>query len=87
MNRRMLKISFAKRGATTPGDVLQCPNCRQKFVLMTEYIVHLPRNVTVVGCPCCHKNTVVEYYEAMSMADKPVELPPLPKKKVVKHDD
>lgn len=63
-DQKVMRCHFNKPGSVNPGDVLQCPACRWKFVLLPE-MLEIP--VPTVLCPKCRKATDISYYYNLSL--------------------
>ena len=81
MNQKKMQITFRIKGEVNNGDIVQCPLCRKKFVVVPGLIQYRLDNHEDVKCAICAKSTPASYYEQMSVGD-PVELPPRPRRKV-----
>jgi len=77
-DQKVMKVHYQTRGEITPGDIIQCPHCREKFVVLPG--VELAPGVM---CPKCGWLTSAEYYKGLARGPAAVELPLRPKKKGV----
>lgn len=80
MNQKKMKITFRVPGEVNNGDIVQCPLCRKKFVVIPGLIQYRIDGHVDVKCAVCVKATPASYYEQMSKGD-PIELPPLPRRR------
>lgn len=93
----IMKLRLAKPSEVTPGDIVQCPRCCEKFVVLPDMIQSIywepfgpwgreeyfdPYDQVV--CPHCGLATKVEYHVAQFAAG--VEIPQKTKPKEVKPD-
>jgi hypothetical protein len=77
-----MRCHFNKSGVIIPGDILQCPACRWKFVLLPDMIHYgdywdaqtqgapppgWKDEPSYVICPKCSKSTHLPYYEELSL--------------------
>ena len=96
-DQNVMKIHLADSTTVGVGDIVQCPCCCEKFVVMPGMVLDVYWDAQTQGpqpkdfedrdyvvCPNCEKITDVEYYVAAYAAG--VELPPIPKPKEVKPD-
>lgn len=77
MNQKVMRTHFAKPGYVNSGDILQCPACRWKFVLLPGMVqdkveeFHIPGYYSIVGqtvsCPKCQRQTDLTYYQELSL--------------------
>lgn len=74
MNQKVLKITFRRPGEVSNGDVLQCPLCRKKFVVLPGAQQYKLDGGVDVNCPNCAKPTPESYYRELSVGEV-VELP------------
>lgn len=74
MNQKKMKICFRVAGEVNNGDIVQCPRCRKKFVVIPGLIQYSIDGKTDVICSQCGVGTSSEYYAALS-TDGAVELP------------
>ena len=63
-DQKVMRCHFNNPGTITPGDILQCPVCRWKFVLLPE-MLEIPE--PTVLCPNCRKTTDQSYYYTLSL--------------------
>lgn len=85
MNQKVMKIRLAKPDDVSPGDIVQCPHCCEKFVVLPGMIQSIywepwggpgdeyfdPYDQVV--CPVCNTATKVEYHVAQFAAG--IEIP------------
>lgn len=96
-DQKVMKLHLAKPDTVSIGDIVQCPCCCEKFVVMPRTIVSVywdPQtqgpepeeweDYDYVSCPVCGRGTGVEYFVAAYAAG--VELPTRPKPKEAKPD-
>ena len=74
MNQKKMHISFRVPGEVNNGDIVQCPLCRKKFVVLPGLIKYRLGGKTDVTCAVCAKDTDSAYYAAISVGE-PIELP------------
>ena len=74
MNQKVMKISFRVPGEVNNGDIVQCPICRKKFVVLPGAIQYKMGGGADVICSECTLPTPADYYKAMSKGEV-VELP------------
>ena len=74
MNQKKMKIVFRVTGEVNNGDIVQCPLCRKKFVVIPGLIQYHFDGHQDVMCANCAKPTEAAYYEQFSRGDL-VELP------------
>jgi hypothetical protein len=74
MNQKKMKIVFRVTGEVNNGDIVQCPLCRKKFVVIPGLLQYRIDGKIDVKCPICAKPTESAYYEQFSRGDL-VELP------------
>lgn len=70
MNQKVMTISYRIPGEVNNGDVVQCPKCRKKFVVIPGLIQYKTGGGVDVWCSWCEQVTDAAYYEA-----NPAELP------------
>lgn len=75
MNQKKMQITFRVVGEVNNGDIVQCPLCRKKFVVIPGLIRYRLDDHREINCSCCAKPTDAAYYEQVSRGDL-VELPP-----------
>ena len=75
MNQKKMQITFRVKGEVNNGDIVQCPICRKKYVVIPGLIQYRIGGGEDVKCAICAKSTPASYYEQMSAGD-PIELPP-----------
>lgn len=75
MNQKKMKITFRTPGEVNNGDIIQCPYCRKKFVVIPGLIQYRLDGKTYVICSQCGVGTSEEYYAVLS-TEGAVELPP-----------
>ena len=63
-DQKVMRCHFNHPGQINPGDILQCPACRWKFVLLPEM---LAAPLPVIPCPNCRKTTDQSYYYTLSL--------------------
>lgn len=63
-DQKVMRCHFNHPGQVNPGDIIQCPACRWKFVLLPE-MLEIP--VPAILCPKCRKATDVSYYYNLSL--------------------
>ena len=85
MNQKKMRITFRVPGEVNNGDIVQCPLCRKKFVVIPGLIRYgldyrSSDDRSDVVCACCAKSTPISYYKTVSTGE-PVELPLRRKKK------
>ena len=78
MNQKVMTISYRIPGEVNNGDVVQCPRCRKKFVVIPGLIQYKIGGGADVKCPECGEPTLYEYYRTNP--------PELPARKRVKKD-
>lgn len=96
-DQNVMKLHLAKPGEVSPGDIVQCPRCCEKFVVLPNMIQSIYYDPWVgpkdseyfdpydqVVCPACGKPTKAEYHVAQFAAG--VEIPQKTKPKEVKPD-
>ena len=96
-DQKVMKLHLAKPDSVSVGDIVQCPCCCEKFVVMPGMVLDVYWDAQTQGpqpkdfedrdyvvCPICEKITDVEYYTTAYAAG--VELPPKPKPKEAKPD-
>ena len=76
-DQKVMRCHFNKLGEVSPGDILQCPACRWKFVLLPGMVqdeyedFHIPGYYTIKGqavaCPKCLLRTDLSYYKQLSL--------------------
>ena len=71
MNQKTAKISYRIPGEVNNGDLVQCPLCRKKFVVLPGMIQYRIGGGADVKCPDCARVTDAVYYKT-----NPPELPP-----------
>ena len=74
MNQKVMKISFRVPGEVNMGDIVQCPLCRKKFVVIPGLLQYKIDGGVDLLCSCCAEGTPASYYENISLGDQ-VELP------------
>lgn len=74
MNQKKMQITFRVPGEVNNGDIVQCPRCRKKFVVIPGLIQYRLDGKTDVLCSFCAEGTPTEYYTVMSAGDA-TELP------------
>ena len=82
MKQKVMRVHFNNLGSLTPGDIIQCPACRWKFVLLPDTIrcgdywdaqtqgpppPGWKDEPSYVICPKCSKSTNLPYYEELSL--------------------
>lgn len=80
-NQKVMRVYFRRPGLVLPGDILQCPACRWKFVLLPDMIHYgdywdaqtqgkppagWEDEPNYIFCPQCGKRTDETYYEELS---------------------
>lgn len=96
-DQKVMKIHLAKQDEVSLGDIVQCPRCCEKFVVLPNMILPIywepfgpygkddyfdPYDKVV--CPYCGAGTKAEYHVAQFAAG--VEIPQKTKPKEVKPD-
>lgn len=85
-DQKVMRCHFNHPGEVTPGDILQCPACRWKFVVMPDMINPFFGGVS---CPKCEKATDLSYYKELPLTGG-IELTnwgkPAPEEKEAKPD-
>lgn len=86
MNQKTMKLHLAKPDEVSPGDIVQCPRCCEKFVVLPDMIQPIywepfgpwgrdeyfdPYDQVV--CPTCNTATKAEYHVAQFSAG--IEIP------------
>ena len=74
MNQKVMKIIFRRPGELNNGDIVQCPICRKKFVVIPGLQQYRIDGAVDVLCSFCGRATPVGYYETMSRGET-IELP------------
>lgn len=95
MNQKTMKLHLAKPDEVSPGDIVQCPRCCEKFVVLPNMIQSIYWDPQTQGpepegfdpydqvvCPACNTATKVEYHVAQFSAG--IELPQREPKKETK---
>ena len=85
MNQKKMQITFRVKGEVNNGDIVQCPICRKKFVVIPGLIQYRIGGGEDVKCAICAKSTPASYYEQMSAGD-PIELPPRQRRRAKEGD-
>lgn len=96
-DQNIMKLRLTNPGEVNIGDIVQCPCCCMKFVVMPGMILNVYwdaqtqgpepkdfKDADYVVCPVCEKITDVEYHVAQFAAG--VEIPQKTKPKEVKPD-
>lgn len=94
-NQNVMKIHLAKQDEVSPGDIVQCPRCCEKFVVLPNMIQPIYWDPQTQGqepegfapydqvvCPHCDLATKVEYHAAQFAAG--IEIPSREPKKETK---
>ena len=63
-DQKVMRCHFNNPGTITPGDILQCPICREKFVLLPEM---LAEPTPAIQCRNCRRRTDESYYYQLSL--------------------
>lgn len=71
MNQKTAKVTYRIPGEVNNGDIIQCPMCRKKFVVLPGMIRYKIDHTVDAKCPVCGTETPTQYY-----ATNPPELPP-----------
>ena len=74
MNQKVMKIHFRTPGDVTNGDIVQCPICRKKFVVLPGLQQFKIGGGVDVICSECTMPTPADYYKEVSKGEI-VELP------------
>ena len=74
MNQKVMKIKFRAPGEINNGDIVQCPVCRKKFLVLPGTIQYKIGGGVDVICPECTVATPAGYYEELSKGEV-IELP------------
>lgn len=74
MNQKVMKITFRHPGEVNNGDVLQCPLCRKKFIVLPGTQQYRLDGAVDVKCSNCARPTPESYYKELSSGEV-VELP------------
>lgn len=95
MNQKTMKLHLSNPGDVSPGDIVQCPRCCEKFVVLPNMIQSIYWDPQTQGpepegfdpydqvvCPRCDTATKSEYHVAQFAAG--VEIPQKTKPKEVK---
>jgi len=83
-NQKVMKVHLANPNEVNIGDIVQCPCCCMKFVVMPGMILNVYwdaqtqgpepkdfKDADYVVCPVCEKLTDVEYYVAANGVELP----------------
>lgn len=74
MNQKVMLIHFRTPGEVNNGDIVQCPICRKKFVVLPGSRQFKINGGVDVICPECTMPTPADYYAGLSRGEV-VELP------------
>lgn len=85
-DQNVMKLHLSNPGDVSPGDIVQCPRCCEKFVVLPDMIQPVywdPQTqgpepegfdpYDQVACPTCNTATKVEYHVAQFSAG--IEIP------------
>lgn len=82
MNQKVMRTHFAKPGYVNSGDIIQCPACRWKFVVLPDTIRYgdywdaqtqgpqppgWKDEPDYIVCPECQRQTDLTYYQELSL--------------------
>lgn len=59
-DQKVMRVYFQHPTMVTAGDILQCPACRWKFVVLPEMMNPM------IPCPKCRRLTDASYYVELS---------------------
>ena len=69
-NQKRMTLHLADPKTVSVGDVVQCPRCCEKYVVLPEYL----KGHGWVVCPSCGSATDIQYHVAVIRMN--LELPP-----------
>ena len=70
LNQKKMKVTYKHTGELNNGDIIQCPFCRKKYVVVPGAIQHKIDGGADVFCAECALPMPLSYYES-----NPPELP------------